>query len=741
MKKNIVFLVVVSIAHLLVLLMCLVGCSEDVILEGDGNIPEGDGTAIVNVKLDAASVLGTDDMESKIHKVRVLAFRSTDGALKMNEYREFPFGYDVNNDIIKGEIKTGLTDVLLIANETPAMTASLNQLGENITTESVRTQVLSVGEVAYLNIADSIASKGIPMYKECSNLGIKISNTENNPYKLDVELERILAKVTLTIQNQTHQEITLDSVVAKVLPLNSWLFPTAYTGDTLSLNAFKLIYDAVAKTYQPLSLYLPEYLLTDITKRSYLEIKGTAIRAGLSPIPCSYKISLGNGLKGYGKEGDIEAALDNKVLKANDFHIIRNTHYEINVSDIKGYNNDQITFFVGVAPWYNATEDYYEGGTWLIQPVSQRIAFTESTKFDAQFIHSEAPLIVYEWHRRRYLQTEAEKEPTEPVDEIVYKETLPNGTISIYNIPSTSDPTASGEIYCKASPIGSAHFRESVRATLMVIGDWEGGGDAFPYMQNWIPKENMPLGASYLLRDIRDNKVYRAKLMADGNWWMIQDLAYKNPNKELTPIDEFRNTAILSSLFLGQGALDDNFYGTCCSSNEKTGGYLYTPEAAIADYTGLINAPNATNQEENILSVCPSGWHLPGNKDLEWNKEWSTLTDYIAPVDVTSFSMFDYFNDKHFNAYTTTWVGMQDHGNEVEFKRENTFRFHGGYFTAKGMYTSLGIKVGFDSLIIPQQTDILYIFTNPFGSEKEDYVFPFPQFAGPIRCIRDYKYN
>lgn len=748
MKKNVIFLAIVALTHLFVLLIFLAACTEDERMSGGNrDIPEGDGIATVNMKLDAASMLGTNDLESTIHKVRILAFRTQDGVMKMNKLISFSSGYDADKDMILEEIETGLTDVFVIANETPDMTVVLDQTDGSVTIASVRTQLFAIEEVAGLLKEENLTNNGIPMYKEYSNLEFKISDTEHNPYILKVQLERILAKVTLTIRNQTHQEITLKSVVAKGLPQNSWLFPADYTGDTQDLDAIELPFNEVTKEYQPISFYLPEYLLTDVSKRSYLEIRGTATQVGMPDIDCSYKISLGNGLKNYGKEVEIEAAIDKQLLKASDLYIVRNTHYEISVSDIKGYDTDKITFFVGIIPWYNVSEGYFEGGTWVDQPVSQRIPLNESAKFTAKFTHSEAPYINYEWHRRRYLQTEADKEPAEPVDEIVYTEMLLNGETSIYNISATADPTASGEIYCKAAPVGGRHFRESNRATLMVIGDWEGGGDAFPEMQNWIPKNNSPLGASYLLRDTRDNKVYRTKLMADGNWWMIQDIAYKDPAKELTPISEFNDVALTSAGQVGIGALG-NFYGTCCSSNEKTGGYLYTPAAAIAVQSGLIdNLPEETRNQENVIGVCPQGWHLPGNKDGEWNKEWTVLTENMVPVKAVTFSMFDYFDEKHFNAYTTTYVRMNDKGDDVEYKNEHTFRFHGGYTTVADDYFPLGIKVGFDSMIIPQQKAELYIFTNPTlfgdvpGGSSDDFVFTQSQQAGPIRCIRDYKYN
>lgn len=729
----------ISISHWLLSLCAylmifgLVSCSDDEAWSGKEDIPEGNGTGALQVKMDITSMAATADLESKINIVRIVGFRSVDGSLKFN----YLYPNEENSDPanILQEVTTGYTDLCIIVNETPEMSKTLGSVS---TVEEVRTQVLSLNDFNLFADNDSLAKYGLPMYKEYSGLPIKMIHTESSPYLLKAEVERIMAKLTLRITNLTHKEVTLDSIKILSLPEKSWLYPAGYADETTASAAIKLV-SVSDGTYNDVNLYLPEYVLTDLSKRSILNLKGTA-KIGASTadtIQCSYTISLGHGLSKFNKESLVEQSLSENKLSEEDFNIVRNTHYTIMVSDIKGYENDKLTFLVGVNPWINVKENAYEGGTWRQQPISQRIPIKNGTSFTAKFIHTNAPYIVYNWCRSQYKQTDTDKEPALPTIELLKSETLKNGEKSVLEFTDAL-PTASGEIYCEAAPIGGQHFRKSNAVTLMVIGDWDGDGlDIFPDIQKWIPKTDMPLGASYLLRDTRDNKIYRTKRMADGNWWMIQDLAYSETSP--TPISNFMNIAVMGSVLSGQGSLGSKIFGACCISDEDTGGYLYSRDAAIAIKDGLISTPDETKNQENILGVCPVGWHLPGNRESLWNREWVLLTEKIVPVTVNTISKYGYYDSKDFNAYTTTYVDVKSDNSGVEYKKGgNTYRFHGGYTTVSLYYLSLGVKIGFDSVIIPEQTEELYIFTNPNKIDATNFVFTQPYQAGSIRCIRDY---
>lgn len=140
-------------------------------------------------------------------------------------------------------------------------------------------------------------------------------------------------------------------------------------------------------------------------------------------------------------------------------------------------------------------------------------------------------------------------------------------------------------------------------------------------------------GDVYSFKDTRDNETYLARNFGTAGDWMLENVRYDpnlNPNSNFTG---FTHTAA--------GVVDpytDKHY--CYPQQTPNAGYLNYNSSQARDNWGspknglLYNWPAATNGENTsdqnqgqpsegvdpaprIQGICPSGWHLPSDK--EWN--------------------------------------------------------------------------------------------------------------------------
>ena len=182
------------------------------------------------------------------------------------------------------------------------------------------------------------------------------------------------------------------------------------------------------------------------------------------------------------------------------------------------------------------------------------------------------------------------------------------------------------------------------------------------------PYSTAPNGTVIALKDIRDNDVYAVAKLADGNWWMIENLRL-DYDANITTSNTQSNNGQWGGVFAGlaepesanfsSSTTANSLYTTDTSStdlriitgsnqdyrfprynNSNTAsrvanqtspnaniysyGNYYTWSAAIADTTHY----STNNQSITNTSLCPTGWHLPrgGNKTNEVNNEWWNLT-------------------------------------------------------------------------------------------------------------------
>ena len=163
--------------------------------------------------------------------------------------------------------------------------------------------------------------------------------------------------------------------------------------------------------------------------------------------------------------------------------------------------------------------------------------------------------------------------------------------------------------------------------------------------------------------DIRDNKPYTVRKLADGNCWMTDNLALELTAG--TPVEASLNTSATAYTFTptscgtnGACAMNGNtVYGSTFNT------YYYSWYAATAE-TGTSSQTNT----DASASICPVGWRLPANYTIDSAKSYGSLT----------------------NAYNFTSNGAnnyQTHDAELESSPLSFARF-GAYYNGSQTYAN-----------------------------------------------------
>ena len=194
------------------------------------------------------------------------------------------------------------------------------------------------------------------------------------------------------------------------------------------------------------------------------------------------------------------------------------------------------------------------------------------------------------------------------------------------------------------------------------------------------PYSTAPNGTVIALKDVRDNDVYAVAKLADGNWWMIENLRL-DYDANITTSNTQSNNGAWGGVFAGLPEPESaNFYDATANSlyttdtsstdlriitgnnqslrfprynNNNTAsrtannttfdtnvysyGNYYTWAATIADTTDYTSTGN---QSVTSTSLCPTGWHLPkgGDKSNEANNEWWNLVTTIIGTNPANYS-------------------------------------------------------------------------------------------------------
>ncbi|MDR2810625.1 MAG: hypothetical protein LBB84_08765 [Tannerellaceae bacterium] len=134
------------------------------------------------------------------------------------------------------------------------------------------------------------------------------------------------------------------------------------------------------------------------------------------------------------------------------------------------------------------------------------------------------------------------------------------------------------------------------------------------YFDEFSPCEDALSGDTWTLTDRRDGKTYTVQLMADGRYWMIEDLRFGgNPDivadKKTFSTDNPANAGTSGEYIPGLygDMVNITFNGSSDINPPRTGrGYFYNWRAAVQQAD--ISTGDAYSKTQGI---SPSGWHIP----------------------------------------------------------------------------------------------------------------------------------
>lgn len=688
---------VMKLLHLgIVGLMCLASCTADNEMTEEA-VPDGN-----SVMLGISTRSFNNGTDEQINTVRIIQVsRTIAQSVKSNRFINSP------TDPLNVEGLTGHYDIYVIANEsndgsrlvTLDNVGSLAELKKIVLPYAVanrsQTNIPMFGVVE--NVTIGLPASGEP---SSTNLGTVRVGDVDKGNTLPVTLTRLAVRIDLTVKSKSFAGLA--SVSFKGLPDGISLFGNAYETEmskqqevTVNGSGFANVSPASAGYISEMkkdAIILPSYLFLPVTDRE----KAASIEVSLDGKPVPFKGKIGH------------SALPSSNDK--DYTLHPNTHYTLTAL-IAG---DELTIESQVRNWDKNEVDYPAGGGsfWKSQPKDTRVGLGESATIYAEF-GGNGTGSTFKWYRKKQLA-----DFTFSIEEITTAITNTDHTDYIRSelslIGNALDDAC--EVYCVASitaPDGHQDRLESEYATFMVMGNEVQPPGTYPAMQNWKAPLNVPLGSTCLLQDNRDDKVYRVKLMADDNWWMIQDLAYGNASTEADFLNYNSNDRIPRIT----NAIATGLYGMAFVTGYSTGGMFYNSHAALQLPGEDSDLDDGSLKYTLLKGICPDGWHLPGNLNDEFNAEWHNLVNKAGSS--LSFTGMAYNSPHDFNAYSKDNFDMS----------ANIYFMHGGYLASK---EGPRLPITFCSLYIMEQNSIITIgeltrerLTNDIGA--------------PIRCVRNFK--
>lgn len=159
----------------------------------------------------------------------------------------------------------------------------------------------------------------------------------------------------------------------------------------------------------------------------------------------------------------------------------------------------------------------------------------------------------------------------------------------------------------------------TVSATVTVVQNGyttcnEPGNTTTIYFDEFAPCEDASVGDVWNLTDRRDGKVYKVKLMADGHYWMIEDLRYGGDTDVVASKNTFSTDNPAQAGTLGEyitGLYGDivniTFNGSSDINPPRAGrGYFYNWRAAVQQADISVGDGYSETQ-----GIAPAGWHIP----------------------------------------------------------------------------------------------------------------------------------
>ncbi len=214
--------------------------------------------------------------------------------------------------------------------------------------------------------------------------------------------------------------------------------------------------------------------------------------------------------------------------------------------------------------------------------------------------------------------------------------------------------------------------------------------------------DNTAAGAMVSLKDERDGTYYRVKKMADGNCWMVDNLALDltssytgKPSWGTAPITggdsvETSPKQAVSNNIVGQGQIPNNgtakasYLYNWCAALADTSSACSASRAAVANNTVIngatVTTGTATSQPE-VTGICPAPFRLPkGGPDAATASNPATTANEFGKLDIamggtgigrSSANTYPLFTGTA--ATNTNWLGVLsgNYGSGLNYQGSN----------------------------------------------------------------------
>jgi hypothetical protein len=296
---------------------------------GGGNVPTDTlKETTVPVKVPITKAPNDSDPENRIVSARIIVIKQN----RITNNKVINNIADSEGNIqITDLVPVGHVDFFVIVNELSAWNLDDIDIGDTYFSNNLKQEIIT-----YTGCPVVDATHPIPMFRMYENLLItEEGNTLQNNVSVTLsEVERLYAKVSFslkcTFEDLPYKDpIEIKSVTIKNMPKEAYLAPKEYT-KTETSDFFEEVLPLNTNTYTWTSTdftsaflcYIPEYLVSDITRYTYISAV-VRLKGRTEPeYEKEYKIVLGNGITSHNN-----AYMLGNTVTYSDVRISRNTHY------------------------------------------------------------------------------------------------------------------------------------------------------------------------------------------------------------------------------------------------------------------------------------------------------------------------------------------------------------------------------------------------------------------------------
>ena len=293
---------------------------------------------------------GSPTDENRVHSARLIVVRSaaasqTDGG-KVLVNSNTPVAIDPINEAwqqFKEFVQVGYIDMYIFVNELTSWNLASIAVGSTFNFNDIKSKTLTFTDYPAVGPTDPIPAFTFEQQLHIDQGGVVRKNgTPISQFEADRLFAKVLIKINCDFTDlPANEPIRLDSIYIRSMPKTSWMVAAPYTLTSPSdyfdgtyytpANAFGTPYDDSFGFYHEYVFYIPEYLIRDVTKRTYITIVAHKEVAPLQRF--HYTLVVGDGIP-------TKTVADMKTTtNTADLTITRNVCYTFNIVKIIGFGD------------------------------------------------------------------------------------------------------------------------------------------------------------------------------------------------------------------------------------------------------------------------------------------------------------------------------------------------------------------------------------------------------------------